>query len=100
MTPAHQPLRFWSSGGDCFWRGVYMPTEKMLEQAALALREHDACLRKGLRLDARVARTIFLEITDALAEQAKWKRAARVRANINSPQHGLWLAGWEPEEVA
>jgi hypothetical protein len=71
MTPA-----FYHIGGDIFWRGAWMSDAQVQEHLDLALREHDACLRVGDRLSARVARSIFLELTDALEAQARWKRAA------------------------
>lgn len=59
-------------GGSIVWQGKFMDDAEVQAQADLALREHDACLRIGDRLGARVARGLFLEITDALKEQARW----------------------------
>lgn len=72
MTP--RPT-FKHIGGSIVCRGRWMDDAEVQAQADLALAEHDDCLRKGDRLASRVARAIFLEITDALKAQAEWKRA-------------------------
>lgn len=71
MTPAYRHI-----GGSIVCRGVFMDDAEVERQADLALREHDACLRIGDRIGSRVARQIFLEITDAQKAQADWKRCA------------------------
>lgn len=77
----HERPAFRHIGGDVYWtpsRGqpVYLDRRQIDAQLSLFQREHDACLRAGLRLDARVARKAFLELTDALKEQGKWDRAS------------------------
>lgn len=66
---------YWHAGGSIINHGNAMDDAEVQRQADLALREHDDCLRKGDRIAARVVRTVFLEITDALKAQAEWKRA-------------------------
>jgi len=51
----------------------------------IALREHDAALRAGDRIAARAARSLFLDITDALKERSKWMRCTD-RAVVSNPE--------------
>lgn len=62
-------------GGDVWWGSHPMTSKEVDDQALLLLREHDSCLRIGDRVSARVARKLFLELTDACAEQGRWKSA-------------------------
>lgn len=63
-------------GGDIFFGTAWLSDEQVQSQLDLFLREHDACLRIGDRIAARVARTAFLDLTEAVADQARWKRCA------------------------
>jgi len=81
MTPAftsqsgaNRPA-FRACGGDVWWGSHPMTAEEVDAQALLMLREHDACLRIGDRASARVARKLFLELTDAAKAQERWKAA-------------------------
>lgn len=67
-------------GGSIVCRGRFMSDAEVQAQVDLALREHDACLRIGDRIGARVARSMFLDLTDAQKAQADWARCTRVAA--------------------
>lgn len=69
-------------GGDIYWRGVFLDDAKVQSQLDLFQREHDACLRKGLRLESRVARTLYLNLSDAVKEQSDWRRAQSPQSRI------------------
>lgn len=64
-------------GGNIVCNGRFMTDAEVAAQADLAQRERNACRRKGLSDDARVAQRLFLEITDALAEQDAWRQCGR-----------------------
>lgn len=75
---------FFHAGGDIIWHAPggkprYMSEAAIQEQLDLFQREHDACLRKGLRMDARVARSLFLDLTDAVKQRDAWMRCASVQ---------------------
>ncbi len=74
MTPS-----FRSIGGTIVWGSKPLTDGEVLAQVDLALAEHDACLRIGDRAGARVARSMFLDLTDAIKEQARWVRCSQLR---------------------
>jgi hypothetical protein len=81
MTPAFTDLpspAYRHLGGDIFYGSEWVSDADARAKADLALRDHDACMRQGDRLGARVARKVFLDLTDAFDAQARWLRCARV----------------------
>lgn len=72
MTAAAK--RFGCIGGSITWGRAFIDDGEVERQLDQAQREHDAALRAGDRIAARAARSLFLDITDALKERSKWMR--------------------------
>lgn len=75
---------FFHVAGDIIWHpegGKPWPMSEgqVQEQLDLAQREHDASLRAGDRMAARVARSLFLDLTDAVKQRDDWRRCASVQ---------------------
>lgn len=70
-TPAYRHV-----GGSIVYRNVWLDDAEVERQLALAEREAEACKRINEMDGYRAARTVFLEITDAINAQAAWKRCA------------------------
>lgn len=66
--------RFGCIGGSITWGKAFIDDGEVERQLDQAQREHDVALRAGDRIAARAARSLFLDITDALKARAKWMR--------------------------
>lgn len=78
------PKRYGHLAGSIIKDKAWLDDGEVEREIDIAQREHDAALRAGDRIAARAARSLFLDITDALKERSKWMRCTDRAAPSNT----------------